>query len=124
MVLLGIFSVIFIITPEYFIRLFIDDPDIVKTGAQGLRIVSLGFVFYAMGMVMVQAFNGAGDTRTPTKINIVCFWIIEIPLAYLLATSYGFNEYGVYTAIIIAESFMTIIAMWLFKKGKWKKELI
>lgn len=124
MVLLGIFSVVFIIAPDYFIMLFIDDPDIVKTGAQGLRIVSLGFVFYAMGMVMVQAFNGAGDTRTPTKINIICFWIIEIPLAYLLATSYGLKEYGVYTAIIIAESFMTIIAMWLFKKGKWKKELI
>ncbi|MFC2096163.1 MATE family efflux transporter [Bacteroidota bacterium] len=120
MLLLGIFSIIFIIEPHFFIRLFIDNADVIKTGAQGLRIVSIGFIFYAMGMVMVQAFNGAGDTRTPTKINIVCFWIIEIPLAYYLAKFYGMNEYGVYTAIIVGESTMTVIAMWLFKKGKWK----
>ncbi len=120
MLLLGIFSIIFIVEPHFFIRLFISDPDVIATGAQGLRIVSIGFISYAMGMVMVQAFNGAGDTKTPTKINILCFWIIEIPIAYYLAKFYGLNENGVYTAIIIAESCMTLIAMWLFKKGKWK----
>lgn len=124
MVLLSIFSVIFIIEPHFFIRLFIDNEDVIRTGAQGLRIVSIGFVFYAMGMVMVQAFNGAGDTRTPTKINVVCFWMIEIPLAYFLAKFNGFDEKGVYFAIIIAESMMTITAMWLFKKGKWKTEKV
>ncbi len=124
MVLLGIVSIVFIIEPHFFIKLFINNPDIITTGAQGLRIISIGFIFYAMGMVMIQAFNGAGDTRTPTKINIICFWIIEIPLAYFLAKSYGMNESGVYTAIIIAESIMTLIAMWLFKKGKWKTEQI
>lgn len=124
MVLLGIVSIIFIIEPHFFIKLFINNTDIIKTGAQGLRIISIGLIFYAMGMVMIQAFNGAGDTRTPTKINIICFWIIEIPLAYFLAKSYGMNESGVYTAIIIAESIMTLIAMWLFKKGKWKTEKV
>ncbi|MCD4834170.1 MAG: MATE family efflux transporter [Bacteroidales bacterium] len=124
MVLLGIVSIVFIIEPYFFIKLFINNTDIITTGAQGLRIISIGFIFYAMGMVMIQAFNGAGDTRTPTKINIICFWIIEIPLAYFLSKFYGMNESGVYTAIIIAESIMTLIAMWLFKKGKWKTEQI
>ena len=124
MVLLGIVSVIFIIEPYFFIKLFIDNKDVIHTGAMGLRIISIGFIFYAMGMVMVQAFNGAGDTRTPTKINIICFWLTEIPLAYFLANMNGMNEYGVYTAIIIAESLMAIIAMWLFKKGKWKTEKV
>ncbi len=120
MLFLSIVSFIFIIEPYFFIRLFIDNAEVIATGAKGLRIVSMGLIFYAMGMVMVQAFNGAGDTLTPTKINIISFWIIEIPLAYFLATSYGFNEFGVYIAIIVAESVMTLIAMWLFKKGKWK----
>jgi len=124
MILLTAISLVFIIMPHFFIQLFIDNAEVIETGAKGLRIVSFGFIFYAMGMVMVQAFNGAGDTRTPTKINIVCFWIIEIPLAYLLATSYGMNEFGVYLAIIVAESCMTLIAMWLFKKGKWKLEKV
>lgn len=120
MLFLSIVSFIFIIEPYFFIRLFIDNAEVIATGAKGLRIVSIGFIFYAMGMVMIQAFNGAGDTLTPTKINIISFWIIEIPLAYFLATLYGFNEFGVYIAIIVAESTMTSIAMWLFKKGKWK----
>lgn len=124
MILLGIFSVIFIIEPHFFIRLFIANTDVVATGAQGLRIVSIGFIFYAVGMVMVQAFNGAGDTKTPTKINIICFWMIEIPLAYFLARMNGFDEYGVYAAIIIAESMMTLIAIWLFRKGKWKLQKV
>ncbi len=120
MLFLSIVSFIFIIEPYFFIRLFIDNAEVIATGAKGLRIVSMGLIFYAMGMVMIQAFNGAGDTLTPTKINIISFWIIEIPLAYFLATLYGFNEFGVYIAIIVAESVMTLIAMWLFKKGKWK----
>ena len=121
MVLLGVVSIVFLINPHFFMRIFIDNQEVVNTGAQGLRIISIGFIFYAMGMVMVQAFNGAGDTRTPTYINILCFWIIEIPLAYFLANHFKeINESGVYIAIIVAESIMTVIAMWLFKKGKWK----
>jgi len=120
MLLLGLFSIIFIVEPHFFIRIFIDNNEVIKSGATGLRIISFGFIFYAIGMVMVQAFNGAGDTKTPTIINIICFWLIEIPLAYFLAKHIGIKENGVYIAIIIAESVMTIIAMWLFKKGNWK----
>jgi MATE family, multidrug efflux pump len=120
MFLLGLFSIIFIIEPHFFIRIFIDNNEVVNSGATGLRIISFGFIFYAMGMVMIQAFNGAGDTKTPTLINILCFWIIEIPLAYFLAKHIGINENGVYIAIIVAESVLTLIAMYLFKKGKWK----
>jgi MATE family, multidrug efflux pump len=120
MFLLGIFSIVFIIEPHFFIRIFIKNVDVINSGAIGLRIISIGFIFYAMGMVMVQAFNGAGDTKTPTIINIICFWLIEIPLAYFLAKHIGINENGVYIAIIVAESVMALIAMWLFKKGNWK----
>lgn len=120
MLLLGLFSIVFIVEPHFFIRIFIDNNEVIKSGATGLRIISFGFIFYAIGMVMVQAFNGAGDTKTPTIINIICFWLIEIPLAYFLAKHIGIKENGVYIAIIIAESVMTIIAMWLFKKGNWK----
>ena len=120
MVSMGIISVILILFPSAFIRLFIDDPAVIYSGAASLRILAYGFVFYGLGMVLVQALNGAGDTLTPTKINFFCFWLLEIPLAYLLAINMGFGESGVFYAIVVAESVMTIAALWLFKRGKWK----
>jgi Na+-driven multidrug efflux pump len=77
-----------------------------------------------MGMVMIQAFNGAGDTTIPTWINFFCFWVLEIPLAWFLAMKTGMGERGVYLAIVIAESSLTIIAMILFKRGRWKKNIV
>jgi len=124
MVLLGLVSLVFIFFPEFFIRLFINDTEVIKSGAKGLQIISMGYIFYAMGMVMVQSFNGAGDTRTPTLINIVCFWMIEIPLALVLSKLVFHNENGVFTAIVISESLMTLIAIYLFRKGKWKTEKV
>lgn len=121
MIFLGLIAIIFIAFPAFFIQLFIDDPAVITSGAQCLRIVSYGYILYGLGMVLVQSFNGAGDTATPTKINFVCFWIIEIPLAYLLAITAGIGENGVYLAIIIAESIMTISALVLFRRGKWKE---
>jgi len=106
--------------PSFFIRLFIQDPEVVESGAACLRIMSYGFVMYGFGMVLIQSFNGAGDTLTPTKINFVSFWVIEIPLAWILATKLGMEQNGVYTAIVIAETFMTIVAIVLFRRGKWK----
>lgn len=120
MIFLGLIAVIFIAYPGLFIQLFIDDQAVIAAGALCLRIISFGYVLYGLGMVLVQAFNGASDTATPTKINFVCFWIIEIPLAYLLAISAGIGEKGVYLAIIIAESIMTLTALIIFKRGKWK----
>ena len=120
MILLGIIGLILVLFPETFIRFFIDDENVVKSGVLGLRIVSIGFIAYGLGMVLVNSFNGAGDTSTPLKINIFAFWLIEIPLAWLLAIRAGFNEEGVFIAIVVAESLMTIIALIVFRRGKWK----
>jgi len=120
MILMGILSIILIIFPSFFIRLFINDANVVVSGALSLRIISFGFALYGLGMVLVQALNGAGDTLTPTKINFFCFWLIEIPLAYLLALQINVGETGVYYSIVIAESVMTLAALWFFRRGKWK----
>ena len=119
-VFLLIIALIFITIPDYFIKFFRQQPDVEVIGIGSLRIISYGFVFYAIGMVITQAFNGAGDTYTPTVLNFICFWLIEIPLAYILSISIGFNEAGVFWAIVIAESMLTILGIIVFKRGKWK----
>jgi Na+-driven multidrug efflux pump len=120
MILLGIIGLVLVISPAPFIRLFIHDPAVLKAGIECLRIVSIGFIAYGFGMVLVNSFNGAGDTSTPLKINIVAFWLIEIPLAWILAIKVGMKEEGVFTAIVIAESIMTITAWFVFRRGNWK----
>ncbi|MCB0805086.1 MAG: MATE family efflux transporter [Bacteroidales bacterium] len=117
---MGVVSILLLIFPDFFIKLFIDEPSVMKSGMISLRIISYGFILYGLGMVVVQAFNGAGDTITPTWINLFCFWLIEIPLAYLLSLYLGIGERGVYFSIIIAESLMTLTAIYFFRKGKWK----
>jgi len=124
MILLGSFGLVMVLFPETFIGLFIDESAVVESGIQGLRIISIGFVAYALGMVLVNAFNGSGDTLTPTRINIVAFWIIEIPVAYLLALQSGLDEKGVFIAIVIAESLMTLISLYFFRKGRWKMNIV
>ncbi len=113
-------ALIFISYPEFLIRLFTDEEDVVTIGAQCLRFLSYGYAFYAFGMVMTQAFNGAGDTTTPTIMNFICFWIIEIPLAYLLAMQFGLAEKGVFIAIITSESLLGILGTLIFRLGRWK----
>jgi putative MATE family efflux protein len=120
MILLGMVGLLLVLFPAFFIGLFIKDKVVLDAGAECLRIVSIGFIAYGFGMVMVNSFNGAGDTATPLKINIFAYWLIEIPLAWILSVKSGMNEQGVFTAIVIAESIMTIIAWIVFKKGKWK----
>jgi len=120
MILLGLVGIVLIIFPEAFIRLFINDPNVISNGAVSLRIISIGFVSYAMGMVMTQAFNGSGDTVTPTRINFFCFWLFEIPLAYFLAIVLDLKIYGISIAIVAAETALTITAWYFFRKGKWK----
>jgi len=119
-VLMGIIGLIFVAFPDYFIGLFINSPDVINYGSEGLRIISYGFPMYGLGMVIVNSFNGSGDTNTPLKINFFTFWIFEIPLAYTLAIILNMKQTGVFTAIVLAESLMTIIAWWIFRKGKWK----
>ena len=124
MTLMGSIALIFILFPGYLIGLFINDPQVIIAGKECLRFISYGFLFYALGMVMVHSFNGAGDTLTPTVINFFCFWLFEIPFAYLLALPLGLKERGVYIAIVAAESLMTLAAVVLFRRGHWKTKLI
>lgn len=122
MAFIAIFAVLFIINPDFFIGIFIDDIQVIKSGTTCLQIISYGFLFYSVGMVLINAFNGAGDTTTPTLINFICFWIIEVPLAYLLAIQFDLAVKGVSYAIVFAESMLTLMAFLLFKRGKWKKK--
>lgn len=120
MVFMGITGLVLVFFPHFFIRLFIQEEVVLMNGVLALRIVSFGFLFYALGMVLIQGFNGSGDTFTPTKINLICFWLIEIPLAYLLAIVFEKGLAGASIAILTAESFLALFALILFKKGKWK----
>ncbi|MCP3933234.1 MAG: MATE family efflux transporter [Bacteroidetes bacterium] len=113
-------GVFFFLFAENFIRFFHHEERVVQAGVVSLQIICLGFVFFSYGMVLSQAFNGAGDTRTPTIINLFCFWLVEIPLAYLLAVSLQFGPSGVYWAIAVSEALLAITAIIVFKKGKWK----
>lgn len=121
MAFLLVVSVLYILFSESLVRIFTSEPAVVAAGAECLRIVSIGYIFYAWGMVMPQAFNGAGDTLTPTKINLFCFWLFEIPLAYMLSMELGAQESGVYWSIVLAESLAGIIGIILFRRGKWKQ---
>lgn len=102
------------------LHFFTDDQETLKNGIECLQIVSLGYIFYSYGMVVTQAFNGAGDTRTPIVISFFGFWIFQIPLAYWLAKSLNVGTVGVYAAIAIAESLMAVAGIYIFRKGKWK----
>ncbi len=117
---LGIIGLILALTPGSFIRLFIDDPEVIRYGSSCLRILSYGFVAYGLGMVLVNSLNGAGDTVTPTWINFFCYWLLEIPLAYFLAVNFNIGENGVFISILVAEIAMTASAMYFFRQGKWK----
>lgn len=120
MVFLGALGVVFILFSEFFIRLFTNEPAVVAIGADCLRILSYGYLVYALGMVIIQAFNGAGDTVTPTVINLFCFWLFEVPMAYALALPLGLDERGVFIAIVVAETVMGIVAAIVFRRGRWK----
>jgi putative MATE family efflux protein len=102
------------------LHFFTEDVDTLKNGIECLQIVSLGYIFYAYGMVVSQSFNGAGDTRTPIYISLLGFWVFQIPLAYLLAKTFHIGTIGVYSAIAIAESLMAVAGIWIFRLGKWK----
>jgi putative MATE family efflux protein len=120
MILLGVIGAILVLFPQLFIGFFIEDKAVFDSGVEGLRIISLGFIAYGLGMVLVNSFNGAGDTTTPLKINVFAFWMVEIPLAWVLAFKANMRENGVFISIVIAESLMTLIAWLVFRRGKWK----
>lgn len=117
---LGVVSLVFLLFAPQLIAIFTSDPEVAPYGVRCLRIVSAGFVFYGFGMVLTQAFNGAGDTRTPTIIHLVCLWLWELPLAWALAYWAGFGPTGVFIAVSVAFSTLALVSAWLFRKGTWK----
>jgi putative MATE family efflux protein len=112
--------VLFLLCAGPIIHLFTDDEAVAAYGEKFLRIIGAGYTFYGIGMVMTQSLNGAGDTLTPTIINLVCFWLFQIPLALLLSMVLGFGSTGAVVAIPIAETVIAIVAYIFFKRGKWK----
>lgn len=120
MIFLAFVGMFCVIAAPFLIKLFTQEPTVVEAGALALRILAGGYVFYGWGMILSQAINGAGDTRTPTLLNFIFFWLVETPLAALLALHLGWGQTGVYWAIVIAESGMALAAIWVFKKGRWK----
>ena len=124
MMFLGGVGVAFILFADPIVALFTDDAAVRPLAAACLRIVSYGNIGYAYGMVMLQAFNGAGDTVTPTMVNLFGFWFLEIPLAYWLAMRTSLHSSGVFWSIVIAEAAIAAASMLLFRKGKWKRQVI
>ena len=122
MMFMGIICVLFISLPGFFVSLLANDADMIELGIPALRIISYGFVFYGLGMVLVQSFNGAGDTRTPTLVNLIAFWIVEIPLAYFLSNHTVLKEQGVYYSIIIVITSYSIHYTKLYDKQVKEQE--
>ena len=117
--LIGV-AVFYFILSESLVGIFTDDGEVIRIGAKWLSIVSYSYFVYGWWMVAVQAFNGSGDTATPTKINLVFFWLIQIPLSYLLGKMLGLEYTGVFWAIFISETSVGLFTLWLFRRGKWK----
>ncbi|MDZ4794819.1 MAG: MATE family efflux transporter [Bacteroidota bacterium] len=112
---------LFLLFASPIISIFTSEPEVHRFGVLSLQIIGSGYIFYGIGMVMIQALNGAGDTKTPTWINFAGFWLFQIPLGYLLAKTFGLGPVGAFIAIPVAESVIAIAAWYYFKKGKWKK---
>ena len=120
MVFLTTVSVLFFTFAEQIVRVFSKEPEVLRNGVLCLRIICLGYVFYAYGMVIGQAFNGAGDTKTPTYMNLFCFWVVQIPIAYVLAKILNVGSAGVFAAQAFSFSLVAVVGIVIFRRGKWK----
>jgi putative MATE family efflux protein len=118
---MAIVSVIYLLFAHDIVGWFNDNPVVIENGGLCLQIIAAGYIFYAYGMVVTQAFNGAGDTKTPTKINLIAFWMFQLPFAYLAAITFKMGALGVFLAITLAEVMLAVISIVWFKKGNWKK---
>jgi putative MATE family efflux protein len=121
---LGAIGLLFVLFARPIVGVFTPDPDVVRYGVAALRTIAYGFLFYAYGMVLTQSFNGAGDTATPTWINLFVFWLFEIPLAWLLAERLAFGPAGVFWSITIAFSTLAVVSAALFRRGRWKARMV
>jgi len=113
-------AVLYFLFSRSLVGIFTDDAEVVTVGSKWLTIVSYSYFVYAWWMVSVQAFNGAGDTMTPTRINVVFFWLLQIPLAFLLAKRASLGYEGVFWAVFVSETAVGLFTLWLFTRGKWK----
>ena len=121
MSVLGLVSVA--LAPQI-VGLFSSEPEVVRYGTSCIRILGVGYPMYAVGMIVIQAMNGAGDTYTPSVLNFICFWVLQLPLAYWLAEPMGFGPNGVFISLIVAESSLTIMSVLIFRRGKWKTQQV
>lgn len=119
-IFMSLVTLLFVAFSDVIIGLYTADPVILAYGSQALRIIGMGYIFYGVGMVMIQSLNGAGDTKTPTYINIICFWVIQVPVAWLLAIYLNLGPVGAFIAIPAAETVLAVLAFYYFKRGKWK----
>jgi putative MATE family efflux protein len=121
---MGLVSILFVFLPQVFIGIFTNDPAVSGTGVACLRTFGFAYISYAWGMVLIQAFNGAGDTITPTLVNLLAFWVVQLPLAYLLAIKYSLGPQGAFWAVPTADLVLTLTALALFRHGNWKRRKI
>lgn len=124
MLFLGGVGLIFIVFAEPLIGLFTSDPTVVPLAVSGLRLLSYGYVSYAYGMVITAAFNGAGDTFTPTMLNLICFWVCQIPVGWLLAFRTSLGPRGVFVAVLISDTLLAVLSILWFRRGKWKQTVV
>ncbi len=124
MLFLGGIGLIFIAFAEPIIALFTTDPAVAPLAVSGLRLLSYGYISYAYGMVVTAAFNGAGDTFTPTVLNLLCFWMCQIPIAWFLSFHTSLGPHGVFIAVVIGDTLLAITSILLFRRGKWKKTIV
>jgi putative MATE family efflux protein len=124
MLFLGVVGFVFVVLPVPLVAAFTSDQAVAGNAVHALRIISSGFPFYAYAMVLTQSFNGAGDTMTPTIINLFCFWLWELPIAYALAHTWGYGPSGVFWSIAIAYSTMAVVSAALFRQGRWKLKTV
>jgi len=121
MLFLGAIGLVFIVFAPQIIAIFTTDPAVSPLAVNALRLFSCGNISYSYGMVITAAFNGAGDTATPTALNLVCFWLCQIPLAWALAFHTGLGPNGVYVAVVVSDSLLAALGVVLFRRGKWKQ---
>lgn len=119
-IFMGLVSLAYLFFAPQIISWFTNEANVIENGSLCLRVIAAGYIFYAYGMVVINSFNGAGDTETPTIINFICFWLFQLPFAYLMAITFNFGPTGVFLAIVLAEVLISVIAIIWFRKGKWK----
>ena len=119
-IFMSLLGLVFVVLAPAIVGLFTDDQEVLRYGALALRIMGIGYPMYAVGMIVIQALNGAGDTRTPSLLNFICFWLVQIPLAYWLAASVGWGPEGVFWAIVVGEARRTVRGGRVVRNGGWK----